>query len=241
MKSFQQFLYEKLVQQSASRGSNDGGVYKETDDNSEHYIKHPFNPDQAKSEVLSGKIHNLMGVHTLNPKISHVESNRLSVSTKFNHNLEPLKSKHLPSLTSEHHKQLGKIYAAGVLTKNWDALGTGIEHGQGNVAIDKKRGHFVSLDQGGSFNFRASGKYKDYKNDISEKDSLRDPKISAGAHIINHAMSNPEVKPHVLHTLKRMDMGKVHEAFKNSGLHNWEELHKNFTERHQKLIDHLSH
>ncbi len=239
MKSFKQ-LTEELVKRSGSKGSNPGDVYQDTDDNSEHYIKHPENADQSKTEVLSSKLHELMGIHTLKPKLVNVEPRKTSVSTKFNHNLEPIKSKDIPNLTTEHHKQLGNIYAAGVLTKNWDALGSGIEHGQGNVAKDTKKGHLVSLDQGGSFNFRAQGGHKDYDGNIPEKDSLRDSGMSEGAKFINHAMSNPEVKPHVLNTLKGMDMDKVHKTFKSSGLHNWEDLHKNFVERHKKLVDHLS-
>lgn len=233
-------LIEELIKQSRSKGSNAGGVYKETDDNSEHYIKHPSNPEQAKTEVLSAKLHGLMGIETLNPKLANIEPNKLSVSSEYNHNLEPLKREHLTSLTTEHHKQLGKIYAAGVLTKNWDAMGTGIEYGQGNVMKNKKTGKLVSVDQGGSFNFRAQGGHKDYDGNIPEKDSLRDSNVSEGAHFINHAMSNPEVKTHILHTLKTMDMDKVHKAFKASGLDNWEDLHKGFKERHKKFISHLS-
>lgn len=236
MKSFRQFT-EELQKISGQMGSNPGGIYHDSDTNKKYYIKHPDNSEQAKTEVLSAKLHGLMGIHTLNPKLVTVHGNKPSVSTEFNDNLEPLKSSHIPSLTPEHHKQLGKIYAAGVLTKNWDALGTGIEYGQGNVSHDKKTGHLVSTDQGGSFNFRAQGGHKDYGSDIAEKDSLRNPSISEGAKLINHAMSNPEVQKHVHETLKGMDMDKVHHAFKTSGLSNWQDLHKNFVERHKKMID----
>ena len=130
MKTFNQ-LKEELEKVSGPKGSNPGGVYKDSETGEHHYIKHPANPDHAKTEVLSSKIHELMGIHTLKPTLVKVEHNKLSVSTKFNHDIEPIKSKHLPHLTDDHHKQLGKIYAAGVLTKNWDAIGTGIDYGQG--------------------------------------------------------------------------------------------------------------
>lgn len=237
MKKFKQ-LREELVKISGQKGSNPGGVYKD-DDGSEHYIKHPENPDQAKTEVLSAKIHELMGIHTLKPKIVHIEPNKTSISTKFNHNIEPITSSHLPHLTDEHHKQLGKIYAAGVLTKNWDAMGTGIDYGQGNVSLDKKKGHLVSTDQGGSFNFRAQGGHKDYSHDIAEKDSLKNPSMSEGAKFFNKALSHPGVKEHIIDSLKNIDHNAVGKAFKDSNLHNWEELHNNFKSRHQKLLDHL--
>lgn len=232
-------LREALQKISGQMGSNPGGVYKD-DDGSEHYIKHPKNPDQAKSEVLSAKIHELMGIHTLKPKLAHVEPNKTSVSSKFNHDIEPITTKHMGNLTDEHHKQLGNIYAAGVLTKNWDAMGTGIDYGQGNVSLDKKKGHLVSTDQGGSFNFRAQGGHKNYGDDISEKDTLRDEGMSEGAPFFNKALAHPGVKQHVIDSLKNLNMGAVHKAFKASNLHNAEELHNNFKERHKKLLDHLT-
>ncbi len=236
MKTFKQ-LTEELVKISGQKGSNLGGVYKDSDDKSEYYIKHPVNPNQAKTEVLSAKLHGLMGINTLNPKLVNVNGDKPSVSSKFNHNLEPITSKHLPHLTDDHHIQLGKIYAAGVLTKNWDALGSGIDSGEGNVSLDKKHGHLVSTDQGGSFNFRAQGGHKEYGTDIGEKDSLRDPSMSEGAKFINAAMSNPHVVKHVHNTLKNLDLDAVHHTFRTSGLDNWEDLHKNFLERHKKMLD----
>ena len=239
MKTFKQ-LKEELIKVSGQKGSNPGGVYKDTEKDTDHYIKHPTNPDQAKTEVLSSKLHELMGIQTLKPKLVNVEPNKTSVSTKFNNDIEPITSKHLPDLTDEHHKQLGKIYAAGVLTKNWDAMGTGIDHGQGNVSIDKKKGHLVSTDQGGSFNFRAQGGHKDYGNDIAEKDTLTDPSMSEGAKYFNTSLNKPGVKDHVIKSLQNINPDIVHKTFESSGLHNWRELHKNFTERHKKLLDHLT-
>jgi hypothetical protein len=34
-----------------------------------------------------------------------------------------------------------------------------------------------------------------------------------------------------------MDTDAVHSAFKESGLHNWEDLHHNFQQRRQALLD----
>lgn len=242
MKTYKQFknLLEELIKQSGAKGSNPGGVYMDSDDNSQYYIKHPYNPDQAKTEVLSANLYNLLGIKTLNPKLSNVVPNKLSVSSKFNDNLETLTSQHIPKLNTEHLKQLGSIYAAGVLTKNWDVIGSGIEYGQGNIAVDKKSGHLVSMDQGGSFNFRANGGHKDYDGDIPEKDSLRNSAVSEGAHFFNHVFKNSNVKPHVFQTLQNLDMKKVHHLFKDSGLYNWQDLHHSFVERHQKLLNHFS-
>lgn len=238
MKHFKQ-LSEELKKISGQQGSNPGGRYKDSDSGKEYYIKHPKAKDQDKTEVLSAKLHELLGVKTLKPELV-AHDDKPSVKTEFNSNLEPLKSKHINELTSDHHKQIGKIYAAGVLTKNWDAFGTGIESGEGNVMIDKKKGRLVSIDQGGSFNHRAQGGHKEYGPDINEKDSLKDPHMSEGAKFVNTSLNHPGVKEHVHEALKNLDLKKIHDAFKTSGLENHEELHKNFLERHKKLLDHFS-
>jgi hypothetical protein len=229
MKTFKIFT-EELNKISGQLGSNPGGIYKDSDTHEQYYMKTPDNHDQAKTEVLSSKLHNLLGIHTTNPEL-----HEKSIKSKFNPNLEPLTSKHKLSL--EHHKQLGKIFAAGVLTKNWDAAGSGIESGQGNIMMDKKHKHLVSIDQGGSFNFRAQGGHKDYGHDIDEHESLRDPSMSEGATRFNEALSHPETHKAIHDSLKNLDMDKVHHLFKNSGLDNHEELHTNFKARHKKMLD----
>lgn len=230
-------LIEELEKISGAKGSNPGGIYKDSDTNEEHYIKHPDNQEQAKSEVLSAKLHELLGVHTLKPELKEVNKGKLSVSSKFNHNLEPLTSKHIPELTQEHHNQLGKIFSAGVLTKNWDAAGTGIESGQGNIMKDKKHGHLVSIDQGGSFKFRAQGDHKDYDHEISEHDTLRNPKMSEGAKFFKPSVDHPETKKAIKTSLENLDMDKVHHTFENSKMKDWKVLHNTFKERHKKMLD----
>lgn len=238
MKTFKQ-IQEELQKLSGSKGSNPGGIFKDSDTNKEYYIKHPNVPEQAHAEVLASKIHNLMGLHTLNPEVRSING-KTSVVTEYNRNIEPLKAKHISSLSNDNHKHLGNMYAAGVLTKNWDIVGTGIEYDQGNIFKHKNSDHLISGDTGGSFHFRAQGGHKDYGSDIAEKDSLLNPDISEGSHFFNHALAQPGVKEHVKNTLQNLDMNKVQQAFKESGLDNYEELHKNFVERHKKLLDSFS-
>jgi hypothetical protein len=230
MKTFKIFT-EELKKVSGQLGSNPGGIYKDSDTHEQYYMKTPDNHDQAKTEVLSAKLSHLMGIHTTNPEL-----HGKSIKSKFNPNLVPLTSKH-HNLTIEHHKQLGKIFAAGVLHKNWDIAGSGIDAGQGNIMVDKKHGHLVSIDQGGSFNFRAQGGHKDYDPEIHEHDSLRDSSMSEGAKRFNEALAHPETHKAIHDSLKNLDMDKVHHLFKNSGLSNHEELHTNFKARHKKLLD----
>lgn len=238
MKTFKT-LIEELQKTGSQQGSNPGGKFKDSKTGKEYYIKHPNKPDQAHVEKLASDIHSIMGLNTLNPKVEHIDGKK-SVVTEYNNDIEPLKSKHLNDLSDENHKHLGTMYAAGVLTKNWDIAGTGIERGEGNIFKDKKTGKLISGDTGGSFHFRAQGGHKDYTPDISEKDSLLDHSMSEGAKFFNQALSKPGVKQHIKSTLQNLDMDKVKKVFSDSGLDNHEELHKNFVERHKKLLAHFN-
>lgn len=223
---------------SGYSGSSSGGVYREKETGEEFFIKHPYNSEQAKTEILSSKIHSLLGLRTLNPELkSGIVSNRISISTRMNRNMEPIKEGDMYNFSKEDHKDIGKIYVGGILVKNWDALGSGIEYGQGNVGRDRKVGNLISFDHGGSFEFRANGLHKDYgSSDISEKDSFLDSDISEGAHIFNNSLKRPYVKSHIRSIVRNLDMNKVKDLFKDSGLKNWETLHSHFVERHKKLL-----
>ena len=240
MLRFKQFqrLTEELNRISSQMGSNPGGVYRDSETSEEHYIKHPYDTEHAKTEVLSSRIHELMGLKTLNPKLISMKAGTNSISTVMNKDMELVNKSHMNNFTDEHHKDIGTLYAAGVLTKNWDALGSGIEYGQGNLGIDKKKGNLISFDHGGSFNYRAMGGKKDYNIDIGEKDTLKDESISEGAKIFNNSLNRPFVKKHVHQVLRNLDLKKVKGLFKDSGLNNWEELHSNFKERHKQLLKH---
>lgn len=239
MKTFKQYLKEEFQKIGGGLGSNPGGIYQHQVTGKKHYIKFPNNPDQAKAEVLSGKIQHLMGIHSLNPEVANIDG-KVGVSTKWKEGLNSTKLKDVEHMTPEQHHHIGKIFAHGVLTKNWDSVGTGLDYGQGNIATDKK-GNVHGLDPGGSFEFRAQGAHKPYTSDISEVKSLRDRNVNPeSAHVFNTAFEmTPEAIHHGVQAVKNLDDAKVYEAFKSSGLHNWEDLHNTFQQRKQKFLDHF--
>lgn len=170
-----------------------------------------------------------MGIHTLSPEM-HGDS---SISTKWNEDLKPHSRKQFENLNTKQAHQVGKMYHAAILTKNWDIAG--LTHD--NIMHNSKTGDLHAIDHGGAFHFRAQGGHKDYGSDIAEKSSLRNPDNASG-HLFNHTFSNhPDAEHHGLEAVKNIDDTHVHGLFKNSGLSNWKDLHKNFTDRKKKLID----
>lgn len=211
-------------------GSNEGGIHRDAK-GGRHYVKYYKNGDQAKVEALTSKIYDHMGIHTLKPE--HKELNgRHAVVTKYNQNLEGMHPKHFEKLEPHQAKQIGRMYHAAVLTKNWDIVG--LEHD--NIMKHKKTGDLHSVDTGGAFHFRAQGGHKDYGSDIVEHKSLRQDHLPSG-HVFNHVFKNhPEAEKAGLDAVRKIDDNHIHGLFKNSGLKNWKELHSSFQARKEHLL-----
>lgn len=230
MFTFSQFISEGRLEPVAGTqlGSNPGGVHVDTKTGEKHYVKHYDNPDQAKVEALTGKIYHHMGIKTLKPKL-HGDS---GISTKWNDNVHQLKSHEFEKLSKKQANQVGKMYHAAVLTKNWDIVG--LEHD--NIVHNKKTGDLHAVDHGGAFHFRARGGPKEYGPDIKEKESLRNNHEASG-HVFSHTFDHhPDAEKHGLEAVKKIDDNHVHHLFKTSGLSNWKELHHSFTERKKNLL-----
>jgi len=226
-----QKLNEELVSQSGTQfGSNPGGIHTDTETGKKYYVKQYKNPDQAKVEALTGKLYKAIGIKTLSPTM-HGES---SIKTPWNDNIESVKPKDFKKLSPKQARQLADMYHGAILTKNWDIVG--LVHD--NIMRHKKTGDLISIDHGGSMHFRAQGGIKPggFDSDIKEKESLVNNDGASGdvfSHLHKH---HPDAIKDSLESLKNLDMGKIHKAFKSSGLSNWEEMHSNFVKKHQKLV-----
>lgn len=230
-KTFAEFVAEGLIKAPGTQlGSNEGGIH--TDEaGQKFYVKHYNNPDQAKVEALTGKIYGHMGIHTVNPEHKVIDSKH-SVSSKWNDNLERMEPHHFESLTPKQAGQIGKMYHAAILTKNWDIVG--LEHD--NILKNKNTGDLHSVDTGGAFHFRARGSNKQYGPDIDEHSSLKKENPQA-AHVFNSVFkSHPTAEKDGIKAVRALDDNKIHTEFKNSGLSNWKDLHANFMERKKKLL-----
>lgn len=232
MLTFKQFFNEELVKEKGTQyGSNPGGVHTDSETGEKFYVKHYKNSDQGKVEALTSNIYKHMGIHTLDPEFKQVNG-KDSIVTKWNSDLKTMKPSHFEKLEPHQADQIGRMYHAAVLTKNWDIVG--LEHD--NIMMHKN-GNLHAVDQGGSFHFRAMGESKPYGSDIGEHHSLRHNEHPSG-HVFSTVFKNhPAAEHNGLHAVKNMDDEHVHGLFKNSGLSNWKDLHKNFMERKKKLLD----
>lgn len=228
------YLIEELKKIGHQMGSNSGGQFQDEQGN-KFYKKHYRDGDQAKVEALTGKIYHHMGIETVHPEHS-VENGKHTITTKWNDDIRPSKPSDYSKLSKKHADQIALLHHGAVLTKNWDIVG--LDHD--NVMRHKKTGDFSAIDHGGAFHYRAQGGHKDYGPDIAELKSLKEPGRASG-HVFGEVdKQHPTAYHDTIHNVRNMDDDHIHGLFKNSGLSNWKELHKNFTERKNKLLAHYT-
>lgn len=231
MKKFRTYLTEQYTPIGPPLGSNPGGVHQDGHGN-KVYIKYYKNPDQAKVEALTGHIYDHMGIPTTQSRHEVINGKHALVSP-WNDNLDRMRPADFENLSPKNHEQIGKMYHAAVLTKNWDIVG--LEHD--NIVRHRGNHDLYSTDHGGSFHFRARGSAKEYGPDIEDYHTLRHNDQASG-HVFNHVLSkDPNAEKAGFEAVRNMDMKHVHNLFQNSGLDNWKDLHKNFVARRDTLLN----
>lgn len=156
-------LAEKIGEQ---KGTNPGGLYKGAD-GVKRYVKFYADPVQASCEMLSNAIYNDLGIGA--PKSGLINNNgKIAFASEYMEDAitlkDLLKSDFGNKIPENVGKKIMKGFAADVLLKNWDAVGTGFD----NVVFDA--GKAYRIDNGGSLLFRAkAGKKTDAQlSDMSE-------------------------------------------------------------------------
>lgn len=139
-----------------NKGSNPGGTY--TKNGEKHYVKFPHAQGQIAAEEAADKIHELMGIETMNHAATDVDGKLASVS-KWK-DVTPLGSGGWKNLNEKQVQQAANAFVASALTKNWDVVG--LVHD--NIGKTKD-GNLAIIDTGGSFEFRAQGGHKDFDGD----------------------------------------------------------------------------
>jgi hypothetical protein len=238
--SFGTFV-EALVPESGKLGSNEGGVHVDDATGEKHYVKWYRDPQQGRTEVLTSRIYNRMGIPTVEPKLDHVNG-REAVVSRWRNDLTTKKPHEWDHVNEHQAIQIGKLYHAAVLTKNWDVVG--LDHD--NIMQHRDTGQIHAIDHGGAFHFRAMGSSKPYGPDIDDHHTLRhglpnapSTSINPTARLFGNTFSKfPHAPKAGLEAVRNLDMDGVKHDFETSGLHNWEDLHRNFTARRERLLRH---
>lgn len=155
---------------SGPKGTNPGGVFKDAS-GKEFYVKQYVNEAQARTEVGAAQVYELAGAPTLRPVMRAVEG-KTSVATQ----MRKLEKVDPSKVTDKEAEDIGRAYAAAVITGNRDVVGDGFD----NLMRDPATGRIVQTDLGGAFEFRAQGQPKPYDGEIDDARGLLNKQYAAG-------------------------------------------------------------
>jgi hypothetical protein len=152
-------------------GSNPGGVYAD-ENGKKWYVKHSHTNDHARNEHTANRLYNALGVHTLEPQLIKVGTNKLGLATPWVD-----KIKNFDPENEEEAKQVRSNFAAHALLSNWDTIGLQEHEHDHNQGYIPERGAMATLDAGGALNYRAMGSPKGnaFGHEANEWDTLRHP------------------------------------------------------------------
>jgi phage-related protein (TIGR01555 family) len=147
------------------KGSNPGGTYEAPD--GEYYVKTPKTEDHVKNDLLANNLYQWAGVRVPSEKMVTL-GGKPSIASKMlgkGMTLGELGK----SVPEEVIKEIQAGFAMDAWLANWDAVGTGKD----NILVTQ--GKVYRVDTGGALKYRAQGGPKEFKGDVPEWDTLRDP------------------------------------------------------------------
>lgn len=159
-----------LVKVSGKKGSNEGGLFKDKQLDTLHYVKWPNSSVRAKVEALTALLYEYAEVPV--PTVRVIKyGGKDAVMSDWIENAETMSWAEIAK-----HKDVREGFAADAWLANWDVVGLqadNIVKGPGNKAY--------RIDVGGSMLFRAQGKPKPFPAAVPELETMRSPTIAPQA------------------------------------------------------------
>lgn len=154
---------DKLVQIGPQRGSNPGGLYRDSDTGEAWYIKVPASVEQARNEVLAARLYQLAGADVPELRLTTLNG-KPAVASRIVDDLVKVDGKALAKAAGARDH-----FATDAWLANWDVAGATFD----NLLL--KGGKAFRVDTGGALRFRAQGGAKGaaWGDTVAELDSLR--------------------------------------------------------------------
>mgnify|MGYP000530018787 CR=1 FL=1 len=219
-------------------GSVPGGIY-EAPDGRRYIAKFYSDPEQARAEVASQRIHELLGVETSRGHITQLPDSdgnmRTVVANEVRDDLT-VPGRELADVAASKPRDAARLFHASVITGNRDAVGMEYD----NVAVTGD-GRLAQIDTGGSLLWRAQGQRKDFGPDAPELQGLRDPKINPQAAEVFGRLEREDAWWEATGASKLLDVrkGDYQHAFEDAGFDpdRVKELTETAWARHKLLIE----
>ena len=170
-----------LTQIGGQKGSNEGGLYRDTTTGKTYYIKVPQTPDHAYNEVIAGRLYQAAGIDTPNMQTLSWGNGRIAVASEIIDDL----SSGGASTNWKTIKGAHQGFVADAWLANWDVVGLDFD----NLLIKGKSA--VRLDTGGALFFRAQGAKKPgFGAVVTELDTLIDKSINPQSAAVFNGITN---------------------------------------------------
>jgi len=163
---------------SGKKGTNEGGLYKDKQLQTMHYIKWP-SEEAARVEVLAGRLYQLAGVPV--PDLSLIKfGGKWAVKSDWLSTATPITAAQMKEKPG-----IRENFAVDAWLANWDVVGTAHD----NIVMVSEGTAWVPyrVDLGGSLIFRAQGKTKPFNaGKVAELETMSDPaKASVAATVFS--------------------------------------------------------
>jgi SPP1 gp7 family putative phage head morphogenesis protein len=165
-----------LTQIGPQKGSNPGGLYQDITTGTKWYIKQPDTPEQARNEVLTGKLYESAGIDVADMHWRDDGPDGMRIYSKIIDGLD----KDAKALKAGEVSGAQEHFIVDAWLGNWDVVGLEYD----NLLV--KQGRAIRIDTGAGLLYRAQGEPKGgaWNNLVGEIDSLRDPDLNAQAHSV---------------------------------------------------------
>ena len=187
---------DNVVKVGNQQGSNPGGFYQDTTTGQQWYIKTPDSEDNAKNEVLAGKLYQAAGVEVPNLAIVTFKG-KPGIASQIIDGLESRPD----ALKAGTVANVGENFAVDAWLANWDVVGLGFD----NLLVKANRA--IRVDTGGALRYRAQGGTKGaaFGKTVDEIDSLRDPTINPQAAAVFGNVTDEQIRAGVARIEKITD------------------------------------
>jgi len=203
-----------FIKVGSQKGSNAGGLYKDNTTGKQYYVKHFDNNHRlADNENIANELYKLAGVPVANTSIGKV-NNKASIISEMIDGVNPSIN------TIKSNKDIINNFVIDAWLANWDVAGADYD----NLLLTPNNALY-RIDNGGSLLYRAQGGSKNFTDEVTELESLRNPDINPTAANIFSDITYNIIKPG-LDRLKKINNQDIHDIVNGSTAFNQIEKNK---------------
>jgi len=191
---------------SKALGSNEGGWYENRETGEKYYLKFYENPNQARNEFIANRIYEKIGIPAAHSEIIEIDD-RTAIANREIPDPKPASEQAM-----QENEDTRKGFIADAYLANWDVIGLYYDN-----IMESSNGKFYRVDNGGSLDFGATGRKKEFPDDdVPELVSMTNPMYESGK--IFESVTEEEKKTQAKELIKALDDKFLKNLVKESGL-----------------------